>query len=108
MSLSGLLGALLPCSSSFWWCQVTQICYSPFGPSSWRGYWIVPSHQIQLPVWSLRKGCWTFEPFWTLGTFRAGVVLVFGGRMTRMLDLDRGRRSSGADAGLVGRVGGGG
>ena len=23
----------------------------------------MPSHQIQSPVWSLRKGCWTFAPF---------------------------------------------
>ena len=27
----------------------------------------MPSHQIQLPVWSLRKGCWTFVPFWNRG-----------------------------------------
>ena len=25
----------------------------------------MPSHQIQSPVWSLRKGCWTFAPFST-------------------------------------------
>ena len=23
----------------------------------------MPSHQIQSPVWSLQKGCWTFAPF---------------------------------------------
>ena len=23
----------------------------------------MPSHQIQSPVWSSRKGCWTFAPF---------------------------------------------
>ena len=35
-------------------------------PPEWskgRRYWIVPSHRIQSPVWSLRKGCWTFAPF---------------------------------------------
>ena len=67
VSLSGLSGALLPWSSSFSWCQVTRICTPPLGFSSWRRYWIVPSHQIQSPVWSLRKGCWTFVPFWNSG-----------------------------------------
>ena len=51
---SGLSWALLPWSSSFWPCQVTRICTPLLGPSSWRRYWIVPSHQIQLPGWSLR------------------------------------------------------
>ena len=60
---SGLSGALLPWSSSFWWCQSTRICSLPLSPRSRRRYWIVPSHQIQSPVWSLRKGCWTFAPF---------------------------------------------
>ena len=60
---SGLSAALLPWSSSLWRCQVTRICTPPLGPSSWRRYWIVPSHHIQSPVWSLRKGCWTFAPF---------------------------------------------
>ena len=61
---SGLSGALLPWSSSFWRYQTTRICGPPLSPRSWRRYWIVPSHQIQSPVWSLRKGCWTFAPFW--------------------------------------------
>ena len=56
---SGLSGALLPWSSSFWRCQITQIRGSSLSPRSWRRYWIVPSHQIQSRVWSLRKGCWT-------------------------------------------------
>ena len=60
---SGLSGALLPWSSSFWRCQTTQICGPPLSPGSRRRYCIVPSHQIQSPVWSLRKGCWTFAPF---------------------------------------------
>ena len=60
---SGLSGALLPCSSSFWRCQTTRICGPPLSPGSRRQYWIVPSHQIQSPVWSLREGCWTFAPF---------------------------------------------
>ena len=60
---SGLSGALLPWSSSFWRCQTTRICGPPLSPGSRRRYWIVPSHQIQSPVWSLRKGCWTFAPF---------------------------------------------
>ena len=67
VSPSGLSGALLPWSSSFWRCQITRICTSPLGPSSWWRYWIVPSHQIQSPVWSLRKGCWTVVPFWNSG-----------------------------------------
>ena len=60
---SGLSGALLPLSSSFWRCQTTWICGPPLSPGSRRRYWIVPSHQIQSPVWSLRKGCWTIAPF---------------------------------------------
>ena len=60
---SGLSGALLPWSSSFLRCQTTLICRLPLSPRSRRQYWIVPSHQIQSPVWSLRKGCWTFGPF---------------------------------------------
>ena len=60
---SGLSRALLPWSSSLWRCKVTRICTPLFGPSSWRRYWIVPLHQIQSSVWSLRKGCWTFAPF---------------------------------------------
>ena len=60
---SGLSAALLPWSSSFWRCQITRICGPPLSPRSRRRYWIVPSHQIQSPVWSLRKGCWTFAPF---------------------------------------------
>ena len=60
---SGLSAALLPWSSSFWRCQTTRICGPPLYPGSRRRYWIVPLHQIQLPVWSLRNGCWTFAPF---------------------------------------------
>ena len=59
---SGLSGALLPWSTSFWRCQSTRICGPPLPPGARRRYWIVPSHQIQSPVWSLRKGCWTFAP----------------------------------------------
>ena len=53
---SGLSGALLRWSSSFWRCQITRICGPPLS-SRWR------RHQIQSPVWSLRKGCWTFALF---------------------------------------------
>ena len=60
---SGLSGVMLPWSSSFLRCQITRICTPLLGPSSRRRYWIVPSHQIQSPVWSLQKGCWTFAPF---------------------------------------------
>ena len=60
---SGLSGALLPWSSSFWRCRTTRICGPPLFPGSRRRYWIVPSHQIQSPVWSLQKGCWTIAPF---------------------------------------------
>ena len=60
---SGLSGALLPWSSSFWRCQTTPICTPLLGPRLRRRYWIVASHQIKSPVWSLQKGCWTFAPF---------------------------------------------
>ena len=60
---SGLSGALLPWSSSFWRSQTTRICGPLLSPGSRRRYWIVPSHRIQYPVWLLRKGCWTFAPF---------------------------------------------
>ena len=39
---SGLSGALLPWSSSFWRCQITRICGPPLSPRSRRRYWIVP------------------------------------------------------------------
>ena len=58
---SSLSGALLPWSSSIWRCQITWICTPSLGPRSRRWYWIVSSHQIQSPVWSLRKGCWWWE-----------------------------------------------
>ena len=61
---SGLSGALLPWSRSLWRCQITRICTPSLGPSSRSWYLILPSHQIQLPVWSLRNGGWTFAPFW--------------------------------------------
>ena len=38
---SGLSGALLPWSSSFWRCQITRICITLLGPRSRRQYWIV-------------------------------------------------------------------
>ena len=60
---SGLSGALLPWSSSFWQCGTTRICGPPLTHGSRRRYSIVPSHQIQSPVWSLQKGRWTFAPF---------------------------------------------
>ena len=75
---SCLSGALLPWSSSFWRCRITQICTPSLGPRSRRRYWIVPSHQIQSPVWSLRKGCWTFEPF-----LNSGFALGWGGAAWR-------------------------
>ena len=79
VSPSGLSGALLPWSSSFGRCQVTQICTPPLGPSSLRWNWIVPSHQIQPPVWSLWKGCWTFVPFLSSG-YASGWGGACGGR----------------------------
>ena len=39
---SGLSGALLPWSSSFWRCQTTRICGPPLSPRSRGRYWIVP------------------------------------------------------------------
>ena len=69
---SGLSGALLPWSSSLWWYRITRICTPSLGPRLWRRYWIVPSHQIQPPVWSLRKGCWTFAPFSNSGYASGG------------------------------------
>ena len=64
VSPSGLSGALLPWSSSFWRCQVTRICTPPLGPSSWRRYWVVPSHQIQSPV--VAEGLLDFRAFFEL------------------------------------------
>ena len=100
---SGLSGALLPWSSSFWRCQTTQICGPQLSPRSQRWYWIVPSAQIQSPVWSLRKGCRIFAPFLNPGYASGGGGAggrredeedawsgwgggkLTGGRMTRML-----------------------
>ena len=64
---SGLSGVMLPLSSSFWRCQITRICTPSLGPRSRSRYLIVPSHQIQLPVWSLPKGCSTSAPFLNSG-----------------------------------------
>ena len=110
---SGLSGALLPWSSSLWQCQTTRICTPSLGPRSRRRYWIVPSHQIQSPVWSLRKGCWTFAPFLNSGYAWGGG----GARGGRENDEDAssgwggggGGRDDDEDAwsGFVGRVGGG-
>ena len=69
---SCLSGALLPGFSSFWPCQTTRICGPLLSPGSRRRYWSVPSHQIQSPLLSLRKGCWTFAPFWNLGYASGG------------------------------------
>ena len=74
-----LVRAAVPWSSSFWRCQITRICTPLLGPRSWRRYWIVPSHQIQSPVWSLRKGCWTFAPFLNSG-YASGWGVAGGGR----------------------------
>ena len=76
---SGLSGALLPCSSSFWRCQIIQICTPSSGPSSRRRYWIASSHQIQSRVWSLWKGCRTFAPFLNSG-YASGWGGAGGGR----------------------------
>ena len=84
---SGLSGALLPWSSSFWRCQVTRICTPLLGPIFWKRYWIVPSHQIQSPLWSLRKAAGPSRLFRVLSTLQVGAVLVAGGRMMRMLSL---------------------
>ena len=92
---SGLSGALLPWSSSSWRCQVTLICTPLLGPSSRRQDWIVPSDQIQSPVWSLRKGCWTFAPF-----LNSGYVFGWGGA--------RGGREDDEDAWSAWGGGGGG
>ena len=110
---SGLSGALLPWSSSFWRCQVTRTCTPLLGPSSQRRYWIVPSHHIESPVWSLQKGCGTFAPF-----LNSGYALGWGGAGGgREDDEDAwsgwggagGGRKDDEDAwsGLVERVGGG-
>ena len=93
---SGLSEALLPGYSSFWRCQVTRICTPWLGPRPRNRYWIVPSHQIQSPVWWLPKGCWTFAPF-----SKSGYASGWGGAS--------GGRGDDEDAwsGFAGRVGGG-
>ena len=58
---------------------MTRICGPPLSPGSLRRYWIVPSHQIQSPVWSLRKGCWAFAPFSNPG-YALGGGCAGGGR----------------------------
>ena len=67
----------------------------------------MPSHQIQSPVWSLWKGCWILVPFLN-SAYVSGWGGACGGRED---DEDAwsgwGGGSSVADAGLVGRVGGG-
>ena len=73
VSPSGLSGAL-PWSSWGWWCHCTRICTLPFWLLPLGEYWIVPSHQIQSPVWLLRKGCWTLVSCW-----KSGYVLGCGG-----------------------------
>ena len=77
---SGFSGALLLWCSSFWRCQTTRICGPPLSPRSRRRYWLVPSHQIRSPVWSLRRGCWTFAPFWNPG-YASGGGGAGGGRV---------------------------
>ena len=110
---SSLSGALLTWSSSFWRCQITRICTPSLGPRSRRRYWIVPSYQIQSPVWSLRKGCSTFAPFLNSG-YASGWGDAGGGRENDE-DAWSGRDGgSGGEeddvdawAGFAGRVGGG-
>ena len=80
----------------------------------------MPSHQIQSPVWSLRKGCWNFAPFSNPGYASDGAVLgagammmrmpgpggvlvILGGRMTRMLGPGLPGGSGGGCGGLRGR-----
>ena len=106
VSPSGLFRALLSWSGSFWRCQVTRICTPPFGPRSWRRYWIVPSHQMQSPVWALWKGCWTSCLFGTLGTLRAGAVLVAGGSTMTMPGPGGEGRPVGRTPGWSGGLGG--
>ena len=106
VSPHGLSGALLPLSSRCR-CQVTRIGTPPFEPVLWRRYWIVHSHQIQSPVWLLRRGCWTHVPFWNSG-YASGC----GGASGRRED-DKDARSEweggsgGADVGLGGGAGAG-
>ena len=76
---SGLSGAPLPWSSAFRRCQISRICGPPLSPRSRMRYWIVPPHQIQSPVWSLGKGCWTLAPFSNLG-YASGRGGARGGR----------------------------
>ena len=76
---SGLSAVTLPWCSSIWRCQISRICGPPLSPRSRRRYWIVLSHQIQSPVWSLRKGCWTFAPFSNPG-YASGAGGAGGGR----------------------------
>ena len=110
---SGLSGALLLWSSTFWRCQISQICTPSLGPRSRRRYWIVPSHQIQSPVWSLRKGGWTFAPFLN-SRYASGRGGAGGGREDDEHAWSKGggyggRREDdeGAWSGFAARVGGG-
>ena len=64
----------------------------------------MPTHQIESPVWLLRRGCWTPVPFWIVGMLRAEAVPEMGERMTRL----SGRRGLGGPAGRTPGGGGGG
>ena len=84
---SGLSGALLPWSSSFWRCQTTRICGPPLSPRVAEA--VLDCAHTRDPVARVAcsrcgRAAGLSRPFQILGTPRAGAVLVAGGRMMRM------------------------
>ena len=61
----------------------------------------MPLHQIQSPMWSLRKGCWTFAPF-----LNSGYASGWGGACGERDDDEDAWSGWGAGPEFVGRVGG--
>ena len=120
VSPSGLSGALLPWSSSFWRCQITRICGPPVVPLSLEAVLdraLTPDPVACVVVAEGLLDLRTFfEPWvrcgrglWLVAGGRmmrmpgpGGAVVVVGGRMTRMLGLG----SSGGSGGMrgVGRL----
>ena len=99
LSPSGLSGALLPWSGSFWRCQVTQIC-TPVGAQFLKAV-------LDHPCGRCGKAVGLLGLFGTLGTFRAGLVLAVGERMMRMLGPGGAGGPAGRTRGWSGGAGGG-
>ena len=81
---SGLSGALLPWSSSFWRCQITRICGPRCPQARGGGTGLYPQTRSSRPCGRCGRAAGPSHLFRILGTPRVGAVLVAGGRMMRM------------------------